>query len=119
MVFIQVFQFRQRGQVIKRFKIEIIQELWGGTIQAWLTRNILMSKGLNPFSFLQGFNNIGTPASFSSTQVSFWFAGRGISQILHQKIAEACEDFLDYFNEYNTREVGNEAFRNEIRNYEE
>ena len=29
------------------------------------------------------------------------------------------EDFIDYFNEYNTREVGNEAFRNEIRNYEE
>jgi len=29
------------------------------------------------------------------------------------------KDFLDYFNEYNTREAGNEAFRNEIRNYEE
>jgi len=29
------------------------------------------------------------------------------------------KDFFDYFNEYNTREAGNEAFRNEIRNYAE
>jgi hypothetical protein len=29
------------------------------------------------------------------------------------------DDFLEYFNAYNTREVGNEAFRNEIRNYQE
>lgn len=29
------------------------------------------------------------------------------------------DDFLEYFNAYNTREVGNEAFRNEIRNYRE
>ncbi len=29
------------------------------------------------------------------------------------------DDFLEYFNAYNTREVGNEAFRHEIRNYRE
>ena len=34
-----------------------------------------------------------------------------------ESISLLSDDFLEYFNAYNTREVGNEAFRNEIRNY--
>jgi hypothetical protein len=29
------------------------------------------------------------------------------------------DNFLEYFNAYNTRVVGNEAFKNEIRNYKQ
>jgi hypothetical protein len=47
--------------------------------------------------YIMAYNSQGTPLGFASRQYSFWFIGGYISSFLSAKIAEACEDFLDYF----------------------